>query len=117
MTGKDFREALRWSLVVAVIVALWCGVLSVRTARGAIAGEPSTGNIQQGFSAPENLRPVWVIVVYEVSEQKLIGITEFVFASYQECQDGAADAERKLDLHLRPVCFLRWMRGESESGL
>ena len=29
MTGEDFREALKWSLIAAVIVALWCGVLAV----------------------------------------------------------------------------------------
>ncbi len=33
MTGDDIREALKWSLLAAMIVAAWCGVAAVRKAR------------------------------------------------------------------------------------
>ncbi len=49
------------------------------------------------------MRPVWVIAVYEAKEKKLVGITEFVFALYQDCQSGAEEAMQELGLHLRPV--------------
>ena len=62
------------------------------------------------------MRPVWVIAVYEAKEQKLVGITEFVFASYQDCQSGAEEAMQELGLHLRPVCYLRWMKQEPGNG-
>ena len=117
MTGEDFREALKWSLIAAVIIALWCGVLAVRTARSAIAAEPGVSATQEERAPTEDIRPVWVIVVYEVWNQKLIGITEFVFASYEECQENAAVARKELGLHLKPVCYLRWMRAEPESSM
>lgn len=41
MTGDDLREALKWFLVVAGAVTLWCGVLAVRKARGAGQEEPN----------------------------------------------------------------------------
>jgi hypothetical protein len=62
------------------------------------------------------LHPVWVIVVYEVKEKKLIGITEFVFASYQDCQSGAEEARQELGLQLMPVCYVRWMKVEPGRG-
>jgi hypothetical protein len=39
-----------------------------------------------------------------------------VFASYQDCQDGSVDAQQKLGLHLKPVCYVRWMKVEPDSG-
>ena len=59
---------------------------------------------------------MWVIVVYELKEKKLIGITEFVFASYQDCQSGAEEAKQALGLHLKPVCYVRWMKVGTGSG-
>lgn len=119
MTNEDFREALKWSLIAAVIVALWCGVLAVRKARAAIATEPGASDIQKerapSRTPSEDIRPIWVIVVYEVRNEKLIGITEFVFASYGECQKSAAEARKELGLHLKPVCYLRWMKMEGVS--
>jgi len=47
MTGDDFREALKWSFIAALIVALWCGVVAVRKARAAIPGEPRASGIQE----------------------------------------------------------------------
>ncbi|GBE44831.1 hypothetical protein BMS3Bbin10_02936 [bacterium BMS3Bbin10] len=110
MTGDDFREALKWLLLAAVIIALWCGVIAVRQARAAIPGEPRASATQGERNPSAELRPVWVIVVYEVRNRKLIGITEFVFASYSECQENAAEAKQKLGLRLNPVCYLRWMK-------
>jgi len=119
MTGDDFREALRWSLFAVVIVALWFVVLNVRKARAAIAAEPSVGAIQMvrppSRAASEDIRPVWVIIVYEVRNEKLIGITEFVFESYEECQLSSAEARKKLGLQSKPACYLRWMKGERVS--
>ena len=116
MTGDDFREALKWSFIAALIVALWCGVVAVRKARAAIPDEPRASGIQEGHAPSEDIRPVWVIVVYEVQGKKLIGITEFVFASYQQCQDSAAEARQKLGLQLKPVCYLRWMKAGAGTG-
>ena len=121
MTGEDFREALKWSLIAAVIVALWCGVIAVRKGRAAVPNESESLSLQDENSSDEiapreDLHPVWVIVVYEVKQKKLIGITEFVFASYQNCQSGAEEAKQELGLHLKPVCYLRWMKGEPGSA-
>jgi len=121
MTGDDFREAVKWSIIVAVIIALWCGVLAVRKGRAAVPNESGFPSSQEesnpGVGVPsKNLRPVWVIAVFEVKEQKLVGITEFVFASYQDCQTGAEEAMQELGLHLRPVCYVRWMKQEPGSG-
>ncbi len=121
MTGEDFREALKWSLIAAVIVALWCGVLAVRKARAAVPNESGSLSLQDESSSDEitpqeDLHPVWVIVVYEVKEKKIIGITEFVFASYQQCQAGADEARQELGLHLKPVCYLRWMKEDPGSA-
>lgn len=115
MTGEDFREAVKWSLIAALIVALWCGVLAVRKGRAAVPYDPAVSRIQlQGEQdqrmRDDDLRPVWVIVVYEVQQKQLIGITEFVFASYQDCQAGAEQARQELGLHLKPVCYVRWMK-------
>ena len=109
MTGDDFRQALKWSLLAAVIVALWSGVIAVRKARAAIPGEPGASATEEKSKPSADLRPVWVIVVYEMRDKKLVGITEFVFASYNECQENAAEAMQKLGLRLSPVCYLRWM--------
>ncbi len=94
MTGDDFREDLKWSVLAAVIVALFCGVIAVRKARAAIPGEPRATAAQEEGNPSADLRPVWVIVVYEVRNKKLIGITEFVFASRDECQENAAEARQ-----------------------
>ena len=110
MTGDDIREALKWSLVAAVIVALWSGVIAVRKARAALPEKPGASVTQEKSNPSVDLRPVWVIVVYEMRNKKLIGITEFVFASRNECQESAAEAKRKLGLRLKPVCYLRWMK-------
>ncbi len=88
----------------------WCGVIAVRKARAAIPGEPRASAAQEEGNPSAELRPVWVIVVYEVRNKKLIGITEFVFASRDECQENAAEARQKLGLRLNPVCYLRWMK-------
>lgn len=121
MTGKDFREALKWSLIAAVIVALWCSVLAVRKGRAAVPNALGFVSVQERSSPQEDalsqaLHPVWVIVVYEVKEKKLIGITEFVFASYQDCQSGAEEARQELGLQLIPVCYVRWMKVEPGRG-
>ncbi len=92
MTGDDFREALKWSFIAALIVAFWCGVIAVRKARAAIPGEPRASVIQEAQAPSEDIHPVWVIIVYEVRGKNLVGITEFVFASYQQCQESAAKA-------------------------
>lgn len=115
MTGEDFREAVKWSLIVSVIIALWCSVLAVRKGRAAVPNGHgySIAQQQDNYDAKipnEDIEPVWIILVYEVKEKKLIGITEFVFASYQDCQSGAEEAQRELELHLMPVCFMRWMK-------
>ena len=114
MTRDNLLEALRWSIYVAVIIALWFGVLSVRKARAVISTEPGASAIPReqapSTAVSENIRPVWVIVVYAVQDEKLIGITEFVFESYEECQKTSAEAKEKMDLHLKPVCYLRWLR-------
>lgn len=117
MTGNDFREALKWSVLAAVMVALWCGVITVRKARAAIPGEPRIAAAQEEHYPFSGLRPVWVIVVYEVRNKKLIGITEFVFTSYNACQESAAEAKRKLELRLNPVCYLRWMKEDAGTAL
>lgn len=103
MTREDLREALKWALVGAVIVALWCGVLAVRKAR---ASESAYG-----------IRPVWVIFVYEIRNEKLVGITEFVFSTRQQCQKSAAKAKQDLELHTTPGCYLRWEKGEAEAEM
>ena len=117
MTGEDFREALKWSFIAAAVVALWGGVLAVRQARATIAVEPGVSAFQEESTPSEDIRPIWVIVVYKVWNEKLIGITEFVFASYEECQENAAEVRKKLGLQLSPVCYLRWVSAEPESGM
>jgi len=87
----------------------WCDVLTVRKARAAIAAESNMSFIQMDRKPSDDVRPVWVIVVFEVRSEKLIGITEFVFESYEECQLTSAEAKKKLGLRLKPVCYLRWM--------
>lgn len=119
MTGEDIREALKWSLIVSVVVALWCGVLAVRQARASAPDKLEYLTTQQKINSEEivssqDLHPVWVIVVYEIKEMKLIGITEFVFSSYQDCQAGAKEVQRELGLHLKPLCFMRWMKPETD---
>ncbi len=122
MTGNDIREAVKWSLIAVVLVALWSGVLAVRKGRAAaVPYGPGFSGVQQQREQDtripdEDIHPVWVIVVYEVKQKKLIGITEFVFASYEDCQTGAEEAKQELGLHLKPVCFLRWMKIEPNSS-
>lgn len=99
----------------AVIVVLWSGLIAARKARAAIPGEPRAGVTREAPEPSADLRPVWVIVVYEVQNKTLIGITEFVFASHDACQANAAEARQKLGLRLVPVCYLRWMKvGDAE---
>ena len=119
MTGEDIREAIKWSIIASVVIALWCGVLAVRQARASAPDKLEHVTTQKKINSEEiipsqDLHPVWVIVVYEIKEMKLIGITEFVFPSYQDCQAGAKEAQRELGLHLNPRCFMRWMKPESD---
>jgi len=108
LTGDDFRDALKWSLIAVVIVALWFEVLNVRKARAAIAAKPGVSVIQTERAPSDDIRPVWIIVVYN---EKFIGITEFVFESYEECQIFSAELRKQLGLHLKPACYLRWLKG------
>jgi hypothetical protein len=99
----------------------WNGVLAVRKGRAAVPNALGFASVQERSSPQEDalsqaLHPVWVIVVYEVKEKKLIGITEFVFASYQDCQSGAEEARQELGLQLMPVCYVRWMKVEPGRG-
>lgn len=57
-----------------------------------------------------------MIVVYEVKGHRLIGITEFVFGTWEQCAAGAEEARRELALHLMPRCFLRWMKAGDPGG-
>ncbi len=97
------------------------GGIAVRKGRAAVPYGPGGLDAQmqgeQDTRIPEEgLRPVWVIVVYEVQQKKLIGITEFVFASYQDCQSGAEQAKQELGLHLKPICYVRWMKLEPDES-
>ena len=107
------------------------GLLNVHAAHERPVFEPSkkqiiwpNGAIAQVFSAedPESLRGpqfshAWCDVVYEIQGEKLIGITEFVFESYEECQKSSVEAKEKMNLHLKPVCYLRWLKeGEGKEG-
>ena len=96
----------------------WNDVLAVRKGRAAVPNHTELITFQVERTPDErapykDLHPVWVIVVYEVKEKKLIGITEFVFASYQDCQSGAEEAMQGLGLQLKPVCYLRWMKRDT----
>jgi len=82
------------------------------------------GAVAQIFSAedPESLRGpqfthAWCDVVYEIRNEKLVGITEFVFSSRQQCQKSAAKAKQDLELHTTPGCYLRWEKGEAETEM
>ena len=115
MTRVYSRESMKWLTLAAVIFALWGGILAVPEARAAIAVGPGLDAIQREHAPSqvqsENIRPVWVIVVYELRNEKLIGITEFVFESYEECWQSSTEVKEKLGLHLNPVCYLRWLKG------
>lgn len=115
MTGYDFREVLKWSFIAAVIAALWCGVMTVGKARAAIAAQSEMSFIQMDRKPSDDVRPIWVIVVFEVQSEKLIGITELVLESYGECQLTSAEVKKKLGLRLKRVCYLRWMKGDRVS--
>jgi len=113
----------------SVMVEGVSGLLGVHLSHERPVFEPSkkqitwaNGAIAQIFSAedPESLRGpqfshAWCDVVYEMRNEKLIGITEFVFESYEECQLSSAEARKKLGLQLKPACYLRWMKGERVS--
>ena len=102
MTREDFLEALKWSLIAAVMVALWCGVIAVRKAR---ADEPAQG-----------IRPVWVIVVYATQKEKLVSITEYLFYSRRKCEESAVRVKQELELQIVPDCYLRWVGDRKETG-
>lgn len=116
MNLEDQREAFKWAMIATVIIALWCGVTAVRKARSELAGqEPS--RVEAPETRVREPTPIWVILVYETKGGKLVGITEFVFLSYDACQRGAEDAKRSLGLHIRPMCYLRWLSDAGKNAM
>ncbi len=113
MTGDKFRETLKWPLFAALIVSLWFGVLSARNARADLVVEPSVSFTQSERNPSDDIRPVWMIIIYEVVDETLIRIIEFVFESYEECQISSSEVKKQLSLQLKPVCYLSWMKEDS----
>ncbi len=84
MTWEDIREALKWPLLAAVIVALWIGVLAVRESRAGIPGEPRARVIQEQQAPLHGIRLVWIIVLYEARNKTKRG-TKTSLASPSLC--------------------------------
>lgn len=116
MTHHSFGQFLKWLIIAVVFIALWFGVSAVRKARAAVPGELHACAVQERrapISAPsEDIRPVWVIVVFEVRSGEPIGLSEFVFSSPRLCQEEADRARKELGFKLKPVCYLRWMKAD-----
>ena len=115
MTGDDIRDALKWSAIAAMIAALWFGVLTVRKARATIAAGIDAGFIETEHARSDDIRPVWVIIAYEVQNEKPVGIIEFVFETYEKCQQSSAEIKKQLGLPQKPACVLRWLKGDEMS--
>lgn len=114
MNMKDLKEALIWLLVASFLVAAWCGVTLVRNARAdtqidlvehAEAPSPALPQVKS-----KEHYPVWVIVVFETQGKRILGVTEFVFATFDACRTAAEQTKRKFELNLMPVCYLRWLK-------
>lgn len=113
MNKKNLRYALIWSLSASMLIAALCGVFSVRAARAESHSDTRFSLVSEPDSSiaePTGMHPVWVIVVFETQGKRIVGITEFVFATYDACLSGADETKRKFGLHLEPKCYLRWIK-------
>lgn len=114
MMTNSSHQKNRCSFIAALIALAMCIFIPVGQTNPWAQASAQTAHeepVPEQFQPDsETLHPVWVIVVFETKNDKIVGVTEFVFATYDACTKSAEQARDELGLHLMPVCYLRWLK-------